>query len=393
MRIAAPQHSPAAPKTSSRVRHLRLAGTQREIGRALAAAAEPPTVTLPPRGRRRPRASSGPPALVRAPPPGPRRADPRASPTTSASIPTTRPSRWTGSAPTTCPPAARSRSTRARARRTATACSAAELRLPHRHVHRDHRRCRPCPANEPLAADPWVIELHPDDGYASIVVGIMDVMGAMDGINEAGLAVALLADNETPEPEPTGAPAGRALRAAGRPLPARHAAPPSTRRRTPCSWPSTTTSSRRATSSSPTARADRSCGSTRRAATDEVIVEADPGTDGRLVCTNHLLHRWPDPSQLPDDYGPIGTAALTYHRWRIAAPRPTRASAVVDRDDIRDQFAAVRFAAPIEEARTFWQRHLRRGRRVGRGELLRPRRRREQRYSEPIRLSLSTCQH
>ena len=31
-------------------------------------------------------------------------------------------------------------------------------------------------------------------------------MGAMDGINEAGLAVALLADNETPEPEPTGTP-------------------------------------------------------------------------------------------------------------------------------------------------------------------------------------------
>ena len=31
-------------------------------------------------------------------------------------------------------------------------------------------------------------------------------MGAMDGINEAGLTVALLADNETPEPEPTGGP-------------------------------------------------------------------------------------------------------------------------------------------------------------------------------------------
>ena len=28
----------------------------------------------------------------------------------------------------------------------------------------------------------------------------------MDGINEAGLTVALLADNETPEPEPTGTP-------------------------------------------------------------------------------------------------------------------------------------------------------------------------------------------
>ncbi len=58
----------------------------------------------------------------------------------------------------------------------------------------------------PLAADPWVIETHPDVGYASMIVGIMDVMGGMDGINETGLTVALLADNETPEPEPTGSP-------------------------------------------------------------------------------------------------------------------------------------------------------------------------------------------
>lgn len=27
---------------------------------------------------------------------------------------------------------------------------------------------------------------------------------------------------------------------------------------------------------------------------------------------------------------------------------------MVDRDDIRDQFAAVRFAAPLEGGRTFW---------------------------------------
>ena len=33
-----------------------------------------------------------------------------------------------------------------------------------------------------------------------------------------------------------------------------------------------------------------------------------------MVCTNHLLHRWSDPSQLPADDGPVGTAALTYAR-------------------------------------------------------------------------------
>ena len=69
-----------------------------------------------------------------------------------------------------------------------------------------------------------------------------------------------------------------------------------------------------------------------------MIVEQDPTASGRLVCTNHLLHRWPDPTQLPDDYGPIGTAALTYHRWRTLTAA-NAGGAVVDRDDIRDQFA------------------------------------------------------
>jgi len=208
------------------------------------------------------------------------------------------------------------------------------------------------PEERPLAADPWVVELHPDDGYASIVVGIMDVLGGMDGINETGLTVALLADNETPEPEPTGAPrvglseqqvvrylldtcatvdeAVDALRIA------KHYY-----FFTPCHF----------------VVADRSGRSfvwehsPRR--NHEVVVEQDPAASGRLVCTNHLLHRWPDPTQLPDDSGPIGTAALTYHRWRTLTDANAD-GAVVDRDEIREQFAAVRFTAPIEEARTFW---------------------------------------
>jgi hypothetical protein len=85
----------------------------------------------------------------------------------------------------------------------------------------------------------------------------------------------------------------------------------------------------------------------------EAIVTSDPSTHGRLVCTNHLLHRWPDPDQLPDDSGPLGTAALTYHRWRTLAAALGDGT-LVDRDDIRSQFAAVRFAAPVQEARTYW---------------------------------------
>lgn len=210
----------------------------------------------------------------------------------------------------------------------------------------------PGPGERPLAADPWIVELHPDEGYSSVTIAIMDVMGAMDGVNEAGLAVALLADNETPDPEPTGGPrVGLAEQQVVRYL-LDHCATVDEAKQalriakhyyffTPCHY----------------VVADRSGRSfvwehsPRR--NHEVIVDAAPSTDGRLVCTNHLLHRWPDPQQLPDDSGPIGTAALTYHRWRtLTAANPT--GSTVDADEIREQFAAVRFTAPLEEARTFW---------------------------------------
>jgi hypothetical protein len=209
------------------------------------------------------------------------------------------------------------------------------------------------PGERALAADPWVIELHPDEGYASIVVAIMDVMGAMDGINEAGLAVALLADNETPDPEPTRTPrVGLAEQQVVRYLLDSCATVEEAKTAlllakhyyafTPCHY----------------VVADRSGASfvwehsPRR--NQEVIVEADRGSDGRIVCTNHLLHRWPDPSQLPVETGPFGTAALTYRRWETLHAAMDR-GAIVDRDDIRDHLTSVRFEAPVEGARTFWQ--------------------------------------
>ena len=211
----------------------------------------------------------------------------------------------------------------------------------------------PLPGERALAADPWVIELQPDEGYASVAIAIMDVMGAMDGINEAGLTVALLADNETPEPEPTRTPqVGLAEQQVVRYLLDTCATVEEAKAAlllakhyyafTPCHF----------------VVADRSGASfvwehsPRR--NEEVIIDADGDTDGRLVCTNHLLHRWPDPSRLPVETGPIGTAALTYRRWETLHSAMD-AGAIVDRDDIRDHFAAVRFEAPVEGARTFWQ--------------------------------------
>jgi hypothetical protein len=210
----------------------------------------------------------------------------------------------------------------------------------------------PHPDERPLGADPWVVETHPDDGYSSVTVGIMDVMGAMDGVNEAGLAVALLADNETPEPEPTGRPqVGLAEQQVVRYLLDACATVDEAIEAlrlakhyyffTPCHY----------------VIADRSGRAVvwehSRRRNQERVVEQDPRGVGRLVCTNHLLHRWPDPVQLPDDSGPMGTAALTYHRWRTLTEANAE-GAVVDRRDIAEQFASVRFTAPLVEARTFW---------------------------------------
>ncbi len=210
----------------------------------------------------------------------------------------------------------------------------------------------PLPDERPLAADPWIIEMHPEQGYSSVSIGIMDLMGAMDGINEAGLAVALLADNETPDPEPAGRPqVGISEQQVVRYLLDRCATVDEAKAAlliakhyyffTPCHF----------LVSDRTGAAFVWEHSPRRNL--EALIDADPATQGRLVCTNHLLHRWPDPGQLPADDGPIGTAALTYHRWRTL-DAAVGDGAVMDRDEIRAQFAAVSFRAPIAEARTFW---------------------------------------
>jgi predicted choloylglycine hydrolase len=210
----------------------------------------------------------------------------------------------------------------------------------------------PQPEERPLAADVWVSELRPEDGYASVTIGIMDVMGAMDGINEAGLCVALLADNETPEPEPSGTPrVGLAEQQVVRYLLDTCATVAEARAAllmakhyyffTPCHY----------------LVADRTGASfvwehSPRRNLELTVEPRDPGT-GRLACTNHLLHRWPDPGLLPSDDGPMGTAALTYHRWTVL-DRALSVGGSVRRDEIDRHFRSVRFTAPVQGARTFW---------------------------------------
>jgi hypothetical protein len=54
------------------------------------------------------------------------------------------------------------------------------------------------PAGElPCTARPYVVEMHPDRGYASLALYSYDLLsGVLDGVNSEGLTVALLADDE-----------------------------------------------------------------------------------------------------------------------------------------------------------------------------------------------------
>lgn len=54
-----------------------------------------------------------------------------------------------------------------------------------------------------MTGDPYVIEMHPDMGYASLFICAYDLLGgAIDGVNEKGVAVALLADDISGDKQP-----------------------------------------------------------------------------------------------------------------------------------------------------------------------------------------------
>jgi hypothetical protein len=61
----------------------------------------------------------------------------------------------------------------------------------------------PTPGARSMTGDPYVIEMHPEKGYASLYTCSYDLLGCVDGINEKGLAVALLADDASPDKKPS----------------------------------------------------------------------------------------------------------------------------------------------------------------------------------------------
>ena len=64
----------------------------------------------------------------------------------------------------------------------------------------------PQPDEPPVLSRPFVIETYPDTGHAAIVCTVGDLTSCLDGINERGLTVAVLADDESTSLRPSMAP-------------------------------------------------------------------------------------------------------------------------------------------------------------------------------------------
>ena len=64
----------------------------------------------------------------------------------------------------------------------------------------------PEPEEPPVLSRPFVIETYPDVGYAAIVCTVGDLTSCLDGINEKGLAVGVLADDESRSLQPSMTP-------------------------------------------------------------------------------------------------------------------------------------------------------------------------------------------
>ena len=63
------------------------------------------------------------------------------------------------------------------------------------------------PGDAPMAAYPYVIESYPSDGHATLLMCLFDLAsGGFDGINDAGLVVALAADDQSGGAEPSFTP-------------------------------------------------------------------------------------------------------------------------------------------------------------------------------------------
>ena len=194
-----------------------------------------------------------------------------------------------------------------------------------------------------MMSRPYVVETHPDDGRAAVVVVGGDLSGCFDGINDAGLAVALFADDESASLQPT-----HQLQAGVH------------------------------ETQLPRLLLDR-CSTVDEAVEvlygakqydnfitchylvadahgDAIVWEREShntehvvrATDAPMCVTNHLLHRHASVDALPED----GPDSNTYERARTLQRRLERTP--LTPADIRAAMRAVRVEGPIPTARTLW---------------------------------------
>jgi hypothetical protein len=199
------------------------------------------------------------------------------------------------------------------------------------------------PTQPPMMSRPYVIETYPDDGHAALVVAGCDLSGCFDGINDAGLAVALFADDESDNLRPA-----YQVQAGVHEL------------QVPRFLLDTCASADEALEALYGAKqydnfitchylvAD--------AHGDAFVWERDThngehvvrAVDAPVCVTNYLLHRHEGVGSLPAD----PPDANMYERARALQQRIE--AAPLSRDDIRDALRAVRVEGPEPVARTMW---------------------------------------
>ncbi len=208
---------------------------------------------------------------------------------------------------------------------------------------------RPAPGEPPAASRPYVLELHPDEGYPSLALCAFDLLGgALDGVNAEGLAVVAASDAESASAlplEPAGPAVGldelqvvrHLLDACATAIEAREAL----------------LGAKHYYAAFPAHYlvADRHG--------DAFVFEVSAGRNRvhlveaagePVVVTNHPLHRYAEDAALPRVPGPAGT----YARWRALSGALAEAPAPLDEPALAT-VAARAFAAPGERPlRTVW---------------------------------------
>lgn len=201
------------------------------------------------------------------------------------------------------------------------------------------------PGEQTLAGQPYVIETYPDQGRATLIVCLFDLAsGAVDGINDAGLVAALLADDESPGAEPAyGLQAGLAEHEVCRYL------------LETCDTADDAIEALRVAKQYYSfvrchyLVADRMgrafVWEYSAAHNREHIVHAD----GPLAVTNHLLHRYPTLADLPAEPG----NGWTYDRARRLAAAITQPGALGP-GQLTARHAAIQISEPGLPVRTLW---------------------------------------